>query len=259
MNAASNAVELFTELWRRPDIDAVDARYVEMFSMIVVRLVTDIGVRPWVSLVYAVNASTGAGREASLGGDGEVRRYGPVHSPGSIPDAEWPRAVDVVAALARAYGFGPPVAVVDRQSDHEVSFPGEYGGELLFGTAVNTTLSLRTGCHLTREAHLRGPSHVEEYPEPVEVAPEPVRPVPEPVRPAAPAVRPVREVMDEDFDNLSFIRPADGRRRARKPWQAPPDQPAHATEPPKSTRRRPRTDFEDEDFDQRNFIRPADS
>lgn len=79
-------------------------------------------------------------------------------SPGNLSDADWSRATVLVADLATQHGFGAATVVVDRPGDHEVSFPCEYGGELLFGAAANTTLSLTTGCHLTREAYLRGPS-----------------------------------------------------------------------------------------------------
>ena len=39
---------------------------------------------------------------------------------------------------------------------HEIVFHDQYKAELNVGTAVNTTLLLRTGCHLTAEAKKRG-------------------------------------------------------------------------------------------------------
>lgn len=150
--------ELFAELNRRPDIEAIDARYRGLLAAVRDKLVVEIGVRPWLPADGSVNASIGTGPFAWLGGDGEIRRYASGISPGNVSDVDWPRATAIVAELARPHGFGAPTIVVDRPGDHEVSFPGEYGGELLFGTAVNTSLSLITGCHLTREAYLRGPS-----------------------------------------------------------------------------------------------------
>jgi hypothetical protein len=39
---------------------------------------------------------------------------------------------------------------------HEIVFHDQYKAELNVGTAVNTTLLVRTGCHLTAEATERG-------------------------------------------------------------------------------------------------------
>jgi len=245
-----NTAELFDELTRRPDIDVVDTRYRGMLAAVRDKLVVELGIHPWIPSGNSVNASIGSGPFARLGGDGEIRRYTSGISPGNVSDADWPRATAIVAELASQYGFAAPTTVVDRPGDHEVSFPGEYGGELLLGTAVNTTLSLTTGCHLTREAYLRGPSRAGERP--AEVAPEPVA---EPSKPA-PAPRPACQVVDEDFDQLDFVSPTEAQRRTPEPRSEPPDPPVAAKKrlaPP--TRRRPRTDFVDEDFDQMNFIR----
>jgi hypothetical protein len=164
--------------------------------------VDEIGVHPCISPDGSVNVSTGTGPFARLGGDGEIRRYTSGISPGNLSDADWSRATVLVADLATQHGFGAATVVVDRPGDHEVSFPGEYGGELLFGTAANTTLSLTTGCHLTREAYLRGSSRSDA--QPVEVAPEPAAAPPKRRRP-----RP--DFVDEDFEHMDFIHPPDGR------------------------------------------------
>ncbi|HEY8458501.1 MAG TPA: LppA family lipoprotein [Actinopolymorphaceae bacterium] len=135
------------DLLERPDIETVHRRCLDMLHDIREALVTELGVRPWDNGVVLANGSTVGGTAAGVGGEAEVRRYHGGVSPGNLPDAQWPRAVDVVSRLARRYGFDNPVVVVDRPGDHEVSFADEYGAELLFGTAANTTLSLATGCH----------------------------------------------------------------------------------------------------------------
>lgn len=202
MTSLIDTAELFDELTRRPDIDVVDTRYRGMLDAIRDKLVAEIGLPPWIPTGNPVNASVGRGPFARLGGDGEIRRFTSGISPGTVSDVDWPRATAIVAELAGPFGFAAPTVVVDRPGDHEVSLPGEYGGELLFGTAVNTTLSLTTGCHLTREAYLRGPrSRSRKKPRPVQVVPEPPKP-PEPPK----RRRPPTEVEDEDFDQLEFIR-----------------------------------------------------
>jgi hypothetical protein len=202
--------ELFDELARRPDIEVIDTRYRGMLAAIRDTLVAELGLPPWLPPGSPVNSSTGTGPFARLGGDGEIRRYSSGRSPGTVSDVDWPRATAIVTVLAGQHGFAAPTVVVDRPGDHEVSLRDEYGGELLFGTAANTTLSLRTGCHLTREAYLRGPAEERKRP----VAPKPPTPPPSgppqavaPTRPEPPKRRrPRPEAVDEDFDQLEFIR-----------------------------------------------------
>lgn len=67
---------------------------------------------------------------------------------GGVPDEQWPTAVEVVTRTAQAAGFGVADPVVDRPGEHEVVLRGEWGSLLRFGTAVDATLSLATGCHL---------------------------------------------------------------------------------------------------------------
>lgn len=73
-----------------------------------------------------------------------------------MPDAQWEQAVAIVRQLAQGYGFDTGQVTVNRPNDHEIVFRDQYRAELNFGSAVNTTLLLRTGCHLTAEAKKRG-------------------------------------------------------------------------------------------------------
>jgi hypothetical protein len=64
-----------------------------------------------------------------------------------------------LAIRCRARTYGPdsgPVVVKDQPSDHYATFRDPFGAEITFGTAVNTVLTVRTGCHLTAEAKQRG-------------------------------------------------------------------------------------------------------
>lgn len=238
--------ELFDELSRRPDIEVVDARYQGLLAAVRDTLVAELGLHPWIPSDKPVNTSIGSGPYARLGGDGEIRRYSSGRSPGNVSDVDWPRATAIVAELAGQYGFAAPTVVVDRPGDHEVSLRGEYAGVLLFGTAANTTLSLTTGCHLTREAYLRGPSRVEE--EPVARPPEP--------SPPPPAPRPAPRRVEEDFDQVDFVTATDTPRRTPAQRPVPPESPrAVAPKRPEPPKRRPRREAVEEDFDTMEFIR----
>ena len=67
---------------------------------------------------------------------------------GTLDPADWHRAVELVQEVGDRYGFTERSTVVDRPDDLEVVGEDQYGGRYRFGMAVNTILSVRTGCHL---------------------------------------------------------------------------------------------------------------
>lgn len=148
--------EQFSALLQRPDIERMEATYLTMLETIRAELVAEFGLAEWQPAEGGPSGSGCGGDFSDIGADGEIRRYSSGISPGNLPDEEWAAAVGVVAATAARNGFAPPGIVVDRPGDHEVSLRDDFGAELLFGTARNTTLSVSTGCHLTRDAHERG-------------------------------------------------------------------------------------------------------
>ncbi|RJQ81671.1 LppA family lipoprotein [Amycolatopsis panacis] len=88
--------------------------------------------------------------------DAETRSLPTWTAPGNLPNEEWQQAATDVREIARSYGFGAGQVTVKRPNDNEIVFRDQYRAELNFGSAVNTTLLVRTGCHLTAEAKNRG-------------------------------------------------------------------------------------------------------
>ena len=84
-------------------------------------------------------------------------------APGTLAPADWPRAVELVQEVGDRYGFTERSTVVDEADDLEVVGEDEYGGRYRFGMAVNTILSVRTGCHLWE----RLPAEDEQRPSPL--------------------------------------------------------------------------------------------
>jgi hypothetical protein len=148
--------EQIAELLTRPDLEQTEADARKMLDEIRAELVSRLAIAPWEPGKGEAYTGSACGGDFQNIDGAEVRRFSSGRSPGNIPDAKWAEAVDLVKSIAGRYGFGEPGIVVDRPSDHEVTFRNNYGAELWFGTAANTTLSLTTGCHLTREAHQRG-------------------------------------------------------------------------------------------------------
>ncbi|MCE7011344.1 LppA family lipoprotein [Kibdelosporangium philippinense] len=155
VGACSGPSDQYSQLANRPDIEQIHEEYLGMLGNIRDELVAKIGITPWQPNDELFRASM-CGEFNDIGADGEKRRYSSGHSPGNLPDARWGEAVKLVESIANQHGFKLHGAVIDRPGDHEVTFGNDWGAELLFGTAKNTTLSVSSGCHLTREAYQRG-------------------------------------------------------------------------------------------------------
>ena len=68
---------------------------------------------------------------------------------GGVPDASWDRAVAIIEEVAGPAGFGGTDTVVDQPGEHEVVLRGDRESFLRFGTALDATLRIRAGCHLS--------------------------------------------------------------------------------------------------------------
>lgn len=151
----SQIAKQFADLMQRPDIDQAAARYEEMYSQVRSALSGALPGLQWRQTNQLTGAACGF-KYPGLDTDGEQRGLSNWMAPGKIPDGRWDEAVQVVQNVARNYGFNTIVTTVNRPNDHEVVFYDVYDAELNFGSAVNTTLLVRTGCHLTAEAKKRG-------------------------------------------------------------------------------------------------------
>lgn len=146
----------FQQMMERPDIEQASQRYVEMGAAIRDKLVADIGLPPWKERSDSGGSSSCREFPGVDTGDKESRGLPLVFSEANLPDENWPRAVQIVTEIAGKYGFGAPLTLVDNPGNHEISLKDGYGAEISFGTKVNTSLLIQTGCHLTVEAHKRG-------------------------------------------------------------------------------------------------------
>jgi hypothetical protein len=155
-NSDANSVpQQFAELLKRPDIDEATAHYEQMHEQIRARLSDKFG-RNWEQ--YDKTSASACGFDhPGLNSDGETRRLASWRLPGKLSDSQWDQAVVIIGEVATGYGFDPkPEVVVNQPGDHTVIFHDASNAKLNFGSAVNTVLSVFTGCHLTAEAHRRG-------------------------------------------------------------------------------------------------------
>ncbi len=136
-------------LAQRPTIEQITATYEDMQDKLRGRLSAEVGPLRWINK----ENTSGAGCADFPGVGGQRRTLSGWTSEGNLPDAQWERAVAIVAEVTGEYGFEAPKAIVDRPSDHEIRATDSYSGGYLFGTASNTVLMVSTGCHLPADAH----------------------------------------------------------------------------------------------------------
>ncbi|MGQ0774614.1 MAG: LppA family lipoprotein [Pseudonocardiales bacterium] len=138
-------------LHQRPDIEQITTTYEQMRDEIRQHLSDHVGPLHWIN--RESESTRGCGFDFPDVEGTTSRSLTRWTSEGNLPDARWDHAVRIVADITARYGFAQPRVIVDRPSDHQIRISDPYGGELIFGTAVNTILALNTGCHLTPETH----------------------------------------------------------------------------------------------------------
>ncbi|MGQ0839225.1 LppA family lipoprotein [Actinokineospora sp.] len=144
---SADSADQYREMQTRPDIEEITRRYEELTSTIRRRTVTDLGLPPWITNDKLSRSGCRAYPGVSQN-DKEARGLPIWYVEANIADEKWPDAVRIVTEIANGYGFGDVTTVVDGPGRHEISITDRYGGELIFGTRINTALSVRTGCHL---------------------------------------------------------------------------------------------------------------
>lgn len=204
--------EQVAELMQRPDIDEISRKYEQMRTEVADKLTQELAIPPW-DIVDGRSSEAGCGSEfPDLGLEGRIRSLDTLATKASTPDDKWERAVEITASVVGKNGFGPGKPIVDRHGQHTVEFTDNYGGRLVFATQVHTILSIRTGCHLTAEAHERGTAQAWGAGSNVESTAvaqgEPViesRATPETSEQAPPSRHPRADIEDvEDFDQTDW-------------------------------------------------------
>ncbi|MER7077122.1 MULTISPECIES: LppA family lipoprotein [Saccharopolyspora] len=133
----------------RPSIEEISAQYGQLQQRLRDRLHHELGPLTWVKSEPLSQAGCDGFPDVP---EAEAWALESWQVPDNLPDASWPRAVDIVRQLTREYGFGEPEIIVDRSGDHEITANDEYGAVYRFSTAARTVLAITTGCHLRAAA-----------------------------------------------------------------------------------------------------------
>jgi hypothetical protein len=138
-----------TGLDARPRTGEVVARYEQMQQRIRDQLDSELGPFPWQVRSEGDRAGCGGEFAGSPGVVVYLPRWG---FEGGIPDADWPRAKQIVTDITAEYGFTTATLQIDRAGDHETSAADEaLGAQYNFATQANTSIAVTTGCHLDDE------------------------------------------------------------------------------------------------------------
>ncbi|HET9143227.1 LppA family lipoprotein [Actinophytocola sp.] len=164
MDRDTRRQQQFQEMMGRPDIEQAAQRYDEMTATLRQRLEAEAGIGAWYEDTKS-GGNAGCRQFPDVEGDDKQSRGLRMWlSDGKVPDDTWARAVEIAQDVAGQYGFETPVRViVDVPGDHEVTTADPLGADLILGTKLSTVLQVRTGCHLTAEAHQRGTPTIPEF------------------------------------------------------------------------------------------------
>lgn len=137
-------MDIRAQLAQRPSLEDATARYEQMRTEIRDRIATELGPYEWINTENGIDSGC-TGDFSTLGGKSMFLDHWYIED--NIPDAQWPRAVQIVTEITGHYGFAEPNTIIDKPGNHKISGFDNYAANYTFGTAVNTTLSTDTNCH----------------------------------------------------------------------------------------------------------------
>lgn len=140
-----------TELRSRASLEDTLARYERMQQDVRDRLDAAIGPFAWEQQREGAESTCGFDFPQELGGRNVF--MAPWGFDGAIPDDEWPRAAQIITDTTAEYGFTAADLQLDQPGYHILSgIDTTLGASYDFGTEVNTTMQVTTGCHLPADA-----------------------------------------------------------------------------------------------------------
>ncbi|MGL4306625.1 MAG: LppA family lipoprotein [Mycobacteriaceae bacterium] len=133
------------QLMDRPTLEDTVARLTQMQEDIITALSTAIPTIAWKP--YREPGGAGCDQPLTIS-DGHSRTLTGWSIEGGISDADWPQALDIVTRIARSYGFAEPGFYVDKPGRHDARYQDDLGNYFSFGTYLNASIAIGTGCFL---------------------------------------------------------------------------------------------------------------
>lgn len=135
------------QLAERPSYEQAERSYEELLPRVVAALAR---VAPDVAWETSppVKGTTTACRGDLSDVEGARRSDYGTGGAGAIPDDDWSRAVTAVREVVEPEGFEKYAVVADEPGQHNVSFYGPHGAELVLNGRRSTTVTMYGGCFL---------------------------------------------------------------------------------------------------------------
>ncbi|MEU9685355.1 LppA family lipoprotein [Amycolatopsis japonica] len=150
----------FGELLTRPSSEEVQKTYGQVIADVQTKL-ADVGLKDW-KIGQDARVSPGCNAFAEVAIGDVQTTYTAWGSPNEVAEADWPKATQVLTEAAGKHGFEKKGFEVNKPTYREFHLLDSFGADLTLSTGSGSTtgtssmLTLKTGCHLTAEAHTRG-------------------------------------------------------------------------------------------------------
>ncbi|WP_084098514.1 LppA family lipoprotein [Amycolatopsis japonica] len=151
----------FTELLKRPDAKQAQAKYDEALTDLRAKLTEATGFSAWQQGTVA-EVSPGCNAFRAVDVHDVYTAYTTWGLPDAIPEASWVKTTQALTEAAGKHGFTKKGFEVNQPAFREFHLLDDFGADLTLSTSTGTTtgtstmLTLKTGCHLSAEAHMRG-------------------------------------------------------------------------------------------------------
>lgn len=136
------------ELRARPSVEDAAAELEAFLAEVRGRMESRLGLGGWTKFTEGSRSGCGL----NLGTAFERRSVPSWKRTGPIPDADWPRVLEIVTAVGERYGFGPPRVVLARPGQYDATAFSAIEASFNVAGDVNTAVGARTGCHPTAAA-----------------------------------------------------------------------------------------------------------
>lgn len=137
------------ELRARPDQATAAAEMRAVVDQLRTRLETELGIGGWAPFGGPLTRAGCIGHsDIPRAEEITVARLG---RSGPIPDAQWPRVLQILIEVTAPHGFSNPSSPAAKPGLYDVTVKNQYGGYINLATSKNTTIGARTGCHLRTE------------------------------------------------------------------------------------------------------------
>ncbi|MFK0249730.1 LppA family lipoprotein [Amycolatopsis azurea] len=150
----------FGELLKRPNSDDAQKSYRQVLADVQAKL-ADVGLKDWkIGQDARVSPGCNAFHEVAIG-DAQTT-YTAWGSPNEVAEADWPKATQTLTEVAGKHGFTKKGFEVNKPTYREFHLLDSFGADLTLSTGSGSTtgtssmMTLKTGCHLTGEAHSKG-------------------------------------------------------------------------------------------------------